>query len=234
MDTALKDTDIKTEAPSAAAVGLRDTFYIRYVKRALDIVFSALALIVTLPVNLLLAICTYFDVGRPILFKQKRPGKDGRLITICKFRNMTNDVDENGVLLPARLRVTRFGRFVRGCSLDELLQFWNILIGEMSIIGPRPLPVRYMDHYSARQMLRFAVKPGLECPTLVPLDHARSWDEQLENDAWYAENVSFWLDVRLLFRLVQFTFDRKNARIRGAAMKGGAFAISEKTQIGSR
>lgn len=140
---------------------------------------------------------------------------------------MTNETDENGKLLPPRMRVTKFGKVVRACSLDELLQFWNILIGEMSVIGPRPLPFIYMEHFSERQKKRHTIKPGLECPTPKKLDHVRTWDEQFENDVWYTENVSFILDVWLMFRLVQLTFDRKSANVRSNVTKGSAFPLKD-------
>jgi len=210
---------------------LKNIYYVLYGKRLMDIIIALVALIVTLPVNLILAVFTYIDVGLPIIFKQQRVGKDGLLFTIYKFRNMTNETDENGKLLPPRMRVTKFGKFVRACSLDELLQFWNILIGEMSVIGPRPLAIRYMEQYSERQKNRHVVKPGLECPTPKHLDHVRTWEEQLENDVWYVENVSFMLDVWLMFRLVQLTFDRESAHVRCTATKGSAFPLGDKVRI---
>lgn len=198
----------------------RNSFYSKFGKRALDIIISAVALIVLAPVNLILAICTFFDVGRPIIFSQRRTGKDGKLFTIVKFRNMTNEKDANGDLLPPSKRVTRFGRFVRKTSLDELLNFWSIFKGDMSIIGPRPLDPVYMDRYSERHKQRHAVRPGLECPMLHRPDHQISWSEQFENDVFYVENVSFLLDLKLIFALVRMVFDKRSRKIRGDAMRG--------------
>ncbi len=198
----------------------RNTFYSKYGKRMLDIVLSAVALILTSPVNLILAVITRFDVGRPILFRQERIGRDGKLFQIVKFRNMTNEVDSNGNLLPAKDRVTKFGRFVRKTSLDELLNFWSILKGDMSLIGPRPLVPAYGLSMSERHKQRHAVRPGLECPYLKTPDHAPTWTEQFEHDVWYVENVSFLTDLKLALALVRTVFDRKSTAVRSAANRG--------------
>ncbi|QOS70056.1 sugar transferase [Eggerthella guodeyinii] len=196
------------------AVRPRQGFYIKYVKRLLDIVLSLFALIITLPVNLVLGIATFFDVGRPLIFKQERTGKDLRTFTILKFRNMTNERDETGELLPPSQRVTKLGKFVRKYSIDELLNFWSILKGDMSIIGPRPMPKEYIDRMTERHKGRYAVRPGLECPLVeeivsrypFPEPYSR-YQAQFENDLWYVENASFATDVMLVFRLVKMTFD---------------------------
>lgn len=198
----------------------RSSFYSKYGKRALDIFLSACALIVLFPVNLILGICTYFDVGRPIFFRQTRIGKDGKPFIIVKFRNMTNETDANGELLPANQRVTKFGLFVRKTSLDELLNFWSIFKGDMSLIGPRPLSPAYMDRYSERHKARHAVRPGLECPLLHKPDRRLRWDDQFENDVYYAENVSLALDIKMIFLLVRMVFDRKSSSMRGAVTRG--------------
>ena len=171
-----------------------ETIYARYVKRLVDILLSGIALIVTLPLNLIIGIVTVFDVGFPIFFKQERIGRDGKPFTIIKFRNMRNTCDERGELLPPDQRVTTFGRFVRKTSLDELLNFWSIFKGDMSIIGPRPLVPEYTHRYSDRHRMRLAVRPGLECPPRMIGHHVWTWQEQFENDVWYVENVSFKTD----------------------------------------
>lgn len=196
------------------------SFYTKYVKRLLDILISVVMLIVTLPVNLFLLVGTFLDVGRPIFFVQERLGKDGRLFKIVKFRNMRNTKDEKGELLPPKQRVTKFGRFVRKTSLDELLNFWSILKGDMSVIGPRPLVPEYRTRFNARHEKRLCVSPGLECPPRKLLDHVWTWQEQLENDVWYVENVSFKTDVFLCFQLVRFAFDRKSSNARTVAGRG--------------
>lgn len=199
-----------------------DTFYTRYGKRFLDIVISALALIVFSPIILVVLVATYFDVGRPVLFKQERVGKDGRTFTLVKPRNMTNERNENGVLLPAAERVTKWGRFVRKCSLDELLNFWSILKGDMSIIGPRPLPVFYYKLFSKRHNMRHKVRPGLDCPMHDPSVDAMTWDARFENDVWYVRNISFRTDLKMLFLLVRDTLWGRD-RSRRANANGGDF-----------
>lgn len=190
----------------------KNTFYVRYVKRVLDIVLAFGACIVTLPINLILAIFTFLDVGKPIFFSQKRPGKNNKEFTIVKFRNMRNAVDENGFWLPIEKRVTKFGSFVRRTSMDELLNFYSILKGDMSFIGPRPLAMLYLERYSKRHMMRHAVRPGLECPNIKRKGYSIGWNEKLENDIWYVENVSFLVDCKMLILLFKMVFDLKTRR----------------------
>lgn len=202
-------------------VTVKDTFYTRYGKRLIDIVVSLIAVILTIPVNLIIGIVTFFDVGRPIMFFQKRIGKDGRLFTIYKFRNMTNAVDQNNELLSPAERVTKWGKFVRKTSLDELLNFVSILKGDMSLVGPRPLLIDYSERFHNRHRQRYAVRPGLECPSVKRLDHPMTWQERLENDVWYVQNCSLRVDILLLWRVFQSVFDRKSTAIRGKAGAGG-------------
>lgn len=203
-----------------AGVRIRDTFYTRYGKRALDIIICTIGLIVALPIMGIVAVITFFDVGTPVFFKQIRIGKDCKPFTIIKFKNMTDERDENGELLLAEYRVTRIGRKIRQTSLDELPQLFLILKGEMSIIGPRPLLPQYLYRYDKRQIMRHAVRPGLECPTYFPMDHVWSWEEQFENDIWYIENCSLKVDFHLCFRILQMVFDRKGRKIRASANRG--------------
>lgn len=217
--------------PAAADVAptdirVPDTFYTRYGKRMLDIVVASIALVLTLPLNLLLAAATYLDVGGPILFRQQRVGRNGRLFTIVKFRNMTNDTDEHGCLLPAAQRITRWGSFVRKTSLDELLNFISILKGDMSLIGPRPLLPEYTERYHRRHKMRLMLRPGLECPPCKPLAHAWTWQEQLDNDVWYVQNVSFLLDCKMLLCLVRFAVDGKHAQMRSDVARGAFMGYS--------
>ncbi len=198
----------------------RQNLYSKYIKRLIDILVSLLALLVTLPINLVIGIVTFFDVGWPIFFTQVRTGKNGKTFKIIKFRNMTNEVDENGDLLPAGQRVTKWGKFVRKTSLDELLNFWSIFKGDMSLIGPRPLPPEYLNRYNKRHKMRLAVRPGLECPPHIRIDHVWSWQEQFDNDIWYVENICFTTDCMMMIRLIQFTFDKKNAKARANVKKG--------------
>lgn len=203
----------------SAQVHPKNTFYTAYGKRALDFLIALAATCVFLPINLLLAVCTYFDVGTPIFFKQTRIGMHGKPFVLVKFRNMNNKTDANGDLLPGKDRVTRFGRFVRKTSLDELLNFLSVLKGDMSIIGPRPLVDGYNERFSERHKYRWAVRPGLECPMMRPVKNL-TWSDQFENDIWYVENVSLMTDIKMLFALVRVAFDRKSTAMRGSAVRG--------------
>lgn len=194
--------------------------YARYGKRCLDIFLSFVALVVTLPINLAIAVVTLVDLGRPLFFRQVRVGRDAKRFIIVKFRNMTEERNERGDLLPPEQRVTKWGKFVRRTSLDELLNFWSILKGEMSIIGPRPLPEVYLQRFSKRHMHRLDVRPGLECPPRRLDGSVWTWDEQLENDIWYVEHLSFKTDLIMAFNLCRFAFDRKSAAARAIAKRG--------------
>lgn len=203
------------------ALPAKESFYIKYGKRALDILISVLMLTITLPINMVIAVVTFFDVGRPILFKQTRLGKDMKPFTIYKFRNMTNETDANGELLPPSQRVTKWGKFVRKTSLDELLNFVSILNGSMSVIGPRPLHDYYAERLHDRHKMMYQVKPGLECPTPHPIDHELSWGERFDNYAWYAEHCSFAVDVKLFIRMFALVFDKRETKKREKAEHGG-------------
>lgn len=196
------------------------TLYARFGKRALDIIISACALVVCLPINVVLGIITYIDVGSPVFFRQERIGRDGRPFTLVKFRNMRNTVDANGDLLPPSQRVTKFGELVRRTSLDELWNFWSVLKGDMSILGPRPLVPEYTHRYNKRHRMRLAVRPGLECPPRHLGDHVWTWQEQLDNDVWYVEHLSFKTDCLMFTNLVRFALDRKSAAARATAQRG--------------
>lgn len=199
---------------------VRNTFYIRHLKRWIDVIISLIALLVTLPINLVIGVITFFDVGCPIFFKQERIGKDEKPFTIVKFRNMRNTTDERGELLPPSQRVTKFGKFVRKTSLDELLNFWSVFKGDMSLIGPRPLEGVYTSRYSDRHRQRLMVRPGLECPPRKLDGRPWTWSEQFENDIWYVENVSFLTDCKMLWYLVRFALDRKSANARATVGRG--------------
>ena len=200
-----------------------DGIYVRYGKRAVDIIISSLALTITLPLNIVFALCTFVDVGSPILFKQVRVGRNKRHFQLVKFRNMTNAKDERGNLLSASKRVTKFGKFMRKTSMDELLNFWSILKGDMSVIGPRPMPVDYEGRFNKRHDYRHVVRPGLECPPRKKLDHYWSWQEQFENDVWYVEHVSLRTDLYMFWRLVCYALDRKSSSDRSEGDERGSF-----------
>lgn len=205
----------------------KNSFYTRRVKRVLDVLIALPCFVIALPINLVIGVVTLFDVGSPIFFKQARIGKNGEPFHLVKFRNMTNETDGCGHLLPATERTTRFGKFVRSHSLDELLNFWFVLKGDMSLIGPRPLPIEFADRYSNRHRMRCAVKPGLECPTIGSDGHVRFYQEQFENDVWYVENVSFLVDCMMVVSLFKMVFNKKE-RTDHATVGGGYFVGYDK------
>ena len=177
-------------------------FYERFVKRAFDIAISGLALIVLSPLLALVALLVRIKHGSPVLFSQERPGLNERIFRMYKFRSMTNERDENGELLPDEKRLTGFGKFLRATSLDELPELWNIFRGDLSLIGPRPLLVRYLPLYSERQHLRHSVRPGMTGWAQVHGRNTVSWQDKFEYDVWYAEHISFGLDVRIFFMTI--------------------------------
>ena len=181
---------------------VKRTFYTVVVKRLLDILLSGLAIVVFSPLFLVLTILAVVFQGLPVFFAQERPGLHGDLFRLYKFRSMTDDRDEDGKLLPGELRLTPFGRFLRRFSLDELPELFHVFTGKMSIIGPRPLLVRYLPFYTQRHMMRHAVRPGLACVPLKPMK-TWSWNDQFENDIWYIENCSFSVDLRMFFAIAR-------------------------------
>lgn len=204
----LRERNLEKTNANDAEVCPADSAYTRYIKRALDLVIGIIAFVVTLPFNIIFGICTFFDVGRPIFYKQTRIGRGGKPFVMVKFRNMNNKTDADGKLLPANERVTKFGRFMRKFSFDELLNFWYVVKGDMSIIGPRPMPDFFVDRMSDRHKMRHAVRPGLECPYTVP-DGSKlnNYYWKFENDVWYVENVSFKTDFFMLVKLFKLTFN---------------------------
>ena len=177
--------------------------YARYIKRILDIVLSLSAIIVLSPVLLILYILVRVKLGSPVLFRQERPGKDEKIFTLCKFRTMTDEKDADGNLLPDNVRLTKFGRFLRATSLDELPELFNILKGDMSIIGPRPLLVSYLPYYTEREKKRHSIRPGLTGLAQVSGRNFIDWDKRLEKDIEYVEHLSFKMDITVLKLTVQ-------------------------------
>lgn len=201
--------------------------YVRYGKRALDLVVSSAALLVALPVNALLAPFMLADLGRPLVFTQERTGRDGQLFKMIKLRTMRHGTDRNGRPLLGEQRVTKLGRVIRRTSLDELLNFWNVFKGDMSLIGPRPLVPEYYERFSDRHRQRYAVRPGLECPTPEPLGRPATHDDQFENDCWYVENVSLANDIKLIGRVVATALDPKSNASRGSSSRGSFMGYDE-------
>lgn len=177
-----------------------------FFKRLLDIIVSGAALIVLSPVMLILAILVRVKLGSPVIFHQERPGYHKKIFKLCKFRSMTDERDENGELLPDEIRLTKFGKALRATSLDELPELWNILKGDMSLIGPRPLLVKYLPLYNDFQKQRHDVKPGLTGWAQVNGRNAISWEQRFELDVYYVNHISFWLDVKILFQTVAVVF----------------------------
>lgn len=177
--------------------------YRLFIKRLLDIVLSGVALIVLSPVYLILAILIRIKLGSPIIFHQERPGKDEKIFTLCKFRTMTDERDENGQLLPDAVRLTKFGKLLRATSLDELPELWNIFKGDMSIIGPRPLLVSYLPYYTEEEKLRHTVRPGLTGLAQVSGRNFLDWDRRLQKDVEYVRNLSFLMDLKVIFMTIK-------------------------------
>jgi sugar transferase EpsL len=168
-------------------------------KRTFDFLCAAVLLIVLLPAIGITAILIKSKLGSPVIFRQQRPGLNEQPFNLYKFRTMTDETDQNGNLLPDEIRLTPFGQFLRKWSLDELPQLWNVLIGDISLVGPRPLLMRYLPLYTPAQKKRHNVKPGITGWAQINGRNAITWEEKFELDVWYAENQNFLLDLKILF-----------------------------------
>lgn len=177
--------------------------YRRIFKRSMDIVLSLLALLILSPVLLVIAVIVRIKLGGPIFFLQDRPGKNEKVFKMYKFRTMTNDRDGDGKLLPDELRLTRFGKILRSTSLDELPELWNILKGDMSIVGPRPLLIKYLPLYNSEQRRRHEVRPGLTGLAQVSGRNAISWEDRFQLDVQYIDQMSFINDIKIILRTVK-------------------------------
>ena len=188
----------------------KDGIYCRYIKRGLDILCALAAMIVFCWLYGIIAILVRVKLGSPVIFKQLRPGKDEKIFCLYKFRTMTDKRDDRGKLLPDEQRLTKFGKWLRSTSLDELPEAWNILKGDMSVVGPRPLLVEYLERYDDRQRHRQDVRPGLSGYAQIHGRNAISWEKRFELDVWYTENVSLWLDIRIVMKTVVVAMGGKN------------------------
>lgn len=181
-------------------------FYEKFIKRPQDLILSLVALIFLSPLLFIVAILVRTKLGSPVLFTQDRPGLNEKIFRMYKFRTMTDEKDENGELLPDSVRLTKFGRMLRATSLDELPELWNIVRGDMAIVGPRPLLVQYLDYYNSRQKRRHEVSPGLSGHAQVNGRNAISWEDKFNLDVVYVDNVSFIGDWKIIFKTIKKVF----------------------------
>lgn len=186
-----------------------NSIYYRFFKRLFDLVFSFLFLIIFLPFFVIISILVLFNIGWPIIFSQKRPGKNEKIFKLYKFMSMKNIRDEKGNLLPDEMRLTRLGKFLRRTSLDELPELINIFLGHMSFIGPRPLLVIYLERYNDEQKRRHLVRPGLTGLAQVSGRNLLTWSEKFKLDIKYIENLSFKNDVKIFFSTIKVVFTRE-------------------------
>lgn len=186
-------------------------------KRSIDFIFSLFLLIITSPVILITVIIIKIQIGSPILFKQQRPGLNGKPFFIYKFRTMTDERDKNGNLLPDEIRLTKTGEFIRKLSLDELPQLFNVLKGDMSFVGPRPLLMKYLPLYDEEQVRRHEVRPGITGWAQINGRNAISWEEKFKYDVWYVDHQSIWLDIKILFLTVIKVFKSEGINQQGQA-----------------
>lgn len=203
--------EVKLNIDSVSSKGI----YRRFLKRPMDFILSLMAIIVLSPVLIIVAILVRLKLGSPVLFKQKRPGLNEKIFTMYKFRTMTDEKDENGELLPDSVRLTKFGRMLRATSLDELPELFNILKGDMSIVGPRPQLVRDMVFMSEEQRQRHSVHPGLTGWAQVNGRNNITWEEKLSLDLDYIEDISFIKDWKIIFMTVAKVFKKDDIATEG-------------------
>ena len=204
--------------------------YRKYVKRLLDIIISLCALIILSPILLITALLVRVKLGSPVIFHQERPGYNEKIFKLCKFRSMTEEKDENGNLLPDAVRLTKFGRMLRATSLDELPELFNILKGDMSLIGPRPLLVSYLPYYTEEERLRHTVRPGLTGLAQVSGRNLLEWDKRFAKDVEYVRNLSFKMDMKIFFLTIKKVFVHENIEVDTYKVEGN-FAEIRKAQI---
>lgn len=184
--------------------------YEAVIKRPLDVTITAMALVPLLPVMGITALFVRTKLGSPVLFKQERPGKEEKIFILYKFRTMTDQRDENGELMPDEKRLTKFGKWLRSTSLDELPELFNILKGDMSLVGPRPLLVEYLPYYTEREKMRHDVRPGLTGYAQVSGRNTLGWDERFEHDVQYAEKITFLEDIKIILMTVEKILSRSD------------------------
>lgn len=192
-------------------------FYEKHIKRLLDVIFSLVFILIFWWLYVILAIVIRVKLGSPVIFRQDRPGKGGQVFHMYKFRSMTNERDEEGNLLPDEMRLTSFGKKLRSMSLDELPEFFNLLKGDMSLVGPRPLLVQYLPLYNDRQKHRHDVKPGFTGLAQINGRNAISWEEKFEWDVEYVDRISFLLDAQIVWKTVGVLISRSEISSENAA-----------------
>lgn len=199
------------------------------VKRIIDVLVASAGIVLFFPLMVVIALAIWCKMGRPIIYRQMRPGLHGRPFVLYKFRTMTNAVDANGQLLPDEQRLTRLGRWLRTTSLDELPELWNVLKGDMSIVGPRPLLMEYLDRYTPEQARRHEVKPGITGWAQINGRNRLSWEEKFRFDIWYVDNWTVWLDVKIMLLTIIKVLRREGINASGyaTAPKFGGSARSE-------
>lgn len=204
--------------------------YAKYIKRILDLILSLMALIVLMPLMIIIGILVRINLGSPIIFKQKRPGKNEKIFTLYKFRTMTDKRDIDGNLLPDEYRLTKFGKFLRSTSLDELPELINIIKGDMAIVGPRPLLVEYLPYYTEEEKHRHDVRPGLTGLAQVNGRNAISWEEKLKYDTEYIKEISFYSDLKIIFKTIKKTIKRKDIKM-GKELQFGKLNVERKKKV---
>ncbi|WP_280524596.1 sugar transferase [Sutcliffiella horikoshii] len=194
---------------------VKGSIYRDFVKRLIDFILSLIAIIVLSPLLLIFSILVRMNLGSPIVFRQKRPGLNENIFTMYKFRTMTDERDENGELLPDSIRLTKFGKFLRSTSLDELPELFNILKGDMSIVGPRPLAVIYLPYYNEEERLRHTVRPGLTGLAQINGRNSVNWEERFKFDVKYVNNINIKTDIYIILKTVIKVFKREGIALRG-------------------
>lgn len=190
--------------------------YRRFVKRPMDILLSLITIIILSPIFLIVALLVRNNLGSPIIFKQNRPGLNGEIFTMYKFRSMTNEKVSNGELLPDSIRLTKFGKILRSFSLDELPELFNILKGDMSFVGPRPLSVKYLPYYNEFEKQRHDVRPGLTGLAQINGRNKATWEQRFALDIEYVSSLSFINDIKIVFKTFLVVFKRSDVVVRGA------------------
>ncbi|MFW3480838.1 sugar transferase [Aerococcus urinaeequi] len=194
------------------------TLYSRYIKRLIDFVISVVGLLILSPILIVISIMIAVKLGKPVLFTQDRIGKNGKIFKLYKFRSMSNEVDLDGNLLPDNLRLTSFGKFLRSTSIDELPELWNIIIGDMSLVGPRPLVTQYLPYFTKDEAKRHDVRPGLTGFAQINGRNSLSWEERFAYDVTYVEKISFSLDLRIILKTFFKVFKRSDIGERGVGV----------------